>query len=156
MKEFVKSQTFKIAAGIVGVVLIALISFGLGIGVGLRKARFSYQWGENYERNFMPAPPDGPSKIFNGFQGQDFRNAHGLAGTVISISGNNLVVKENNGNENTISVGDKTIIKNRNGNLNLSNIDQGDQVVVMGSPGDNGVINADLIRVFNSNGNNNN
>jgi hypothetical protein len=156
MNEIIKSKNFKIAAGIVGVILIALISFGLGAGVGFRKARFSYAWGENYERNFMPAPPPGPNGMFAEFEGRGFRNAHGLAGNIISISENNLIIKDMDGKENTVSVTDKSIIKNRNNDLKLNDLKQGDRVVIIGNPSDNGVVNADLIRIFNSGENNNN
>ena len=143
------------AAAIVGVILIALVSFGMGVDVGIRKARYSYQFGENYERNFMPPQAQGPGQFMHDAQGQDFRNAHGLAGSIISVSENNLVIKDKNNRENTVSVTDKTIIKNRNNDLKLSDLKQGDQIVIMGAPGDSGVVNADLIRVFNNSNNNN-
>jgi RNase P/RNase MRP subunit p29 len=82
------------------------------------------------------------------FSGRDFRNANGLAGTIISITNNNLVVKDRDNKENTVVVTDKTAIKLGRNNAQLSDLKQNDQVVVIGQPGNNGVINADLIRVF--------
>ncbi len=148
-----KSKTFKIVTAIVGLFLIILVSFAGGVAVGLHKAKFSYAFGQNYERNFMGprAGEKGPGSllgILRDFSGRDFRNAHGIAGTIISISDNNLVVKDKDNKENTVVVTDKTIIKNGRNDIQLGDLKQDEQIVVMGQPGDNGVVNAALIRVF--------
>lgn len=155
-----KTKNLKTAAIVVGTLLVALIIFIGGIGVGLRKARFSNDFGRNYERNFMGSRfNDGRGMMgwqgFAGgmmreFSGRDFRNAHGLAGTIISVTDNNLVVKDRDNKENTVAVTDKTVIKLGRDNAQVSDLKQNDQVVIIGKPGDNGVINADLIRVFNN------
>lgn len=152
--EIIKSKGFKIAALVMAFILVALISFAGGAKIGFRKALFSCRWGENYERNFMgPRPPfGGPGfmpEMMRGFEGRDFRNPHGLSGTIISISDNKLIIKDNDGKENTVGVTDKTIInKTRFDNLKLSDLKTDDKVVVMGRPDDSGVVNAILIRVF--------
>lgn len=156
-QDIIKSKKFKIAAGVIGIILFGLVSFAVGVKVGLHKARFSYNWGENYERNFIGHRPGPgmPGGMFGGmmgdFEGRDFRNAHGLAGAVVSVSDNNIIIKDRDGKENTISVTDKTIIKSRRDNLKVSDLKPDDQIVVIGKPSDNGVINADLIRVFGNN-----
>lgn len=158
----VKSRNFKVAIGIVGAVLFALVIFAGGVAVGLRKAKFSYQWGQNYERNFMGSGfshgnmmerdfgrgGEGMMGFFRGVEGRDFRNAHGLAGTVISISDNNLIIKDQDNKENTVAVTDKTIIKDHMVDVKITDLKVNDQIVVMGRPDDQGVISADLIRVF--------
>ncbi|MDP1833959.1 MAG: hypothetical protein Q8L11_03430 [Candidatus Moranbacteria bacterium] len=167
MKEFIRSKTFKTIAAVVGVFLVAVVSFGTGVAVGLHKARFSADFGRNYERNFMgerfdggPAPMGGPrffdgskypDKMMRQLEGRDLRNAHGLAGTVISVTDNNIIVKDKDNKENTVVVNDKTLIKSRQDDLKVSDLKADDQIVVMGSPDDNGVVNASLIRVFNNN-----
>jgi len=160
MKEFIKSRTFKIIAAIIGVFLIAVVSFGAGVAVGLRKARFSSDFGRNYGNNFMGSrfndgrgmmDGGGMMGFFRDFEGRDFRNGHGLAGTIISITDNNIVIKDKDNKENTIAVSDATLIKSQRDNLKLSDLKVNDQIVVMGNPGDNGVVNASLIRVFNNN-----
>lgn len=154
MKNLIQSKKFKIAAGIVGVLLISLISFAVGVGVGFRKARFSYAFSENYERNFagFPGRPEGPmgfmKEPMHDFSGRGFRNAHGLAGTIISIADNSLVVKDNDNKENTITISNKTVIKDGPVDVNLSDLKPDIRVVVMGRPNDNGTIDADFIRVF--------
>jgi hypothetical protein len=162
MQEILQSRKFKIAISLIGFFLIILIIFAVGVNVGLHKAKFSCKFGENYERNFMGnhsqrngwmnAGPIGMMKEkFNDLEGRGFRNAHGIAGTIISITDNNLVIKDKDNKENTIAVSEKTIIKLGRDDVKISDLKNEQQVVVMGNPGDSGVINADLIRVFNNN-----
>lgn len=153
IKEATQSKKIKIAAGIIGIILIALVSFGAGIRVGFRKARFSYAFGENYERNFAgPRPPMGPAgnpmRFFRDMEGRGFRNAHGLAGTIISIANDSVIIEDKSGKENTVTITSKTIIKQRRDNLKITDLKPDDQVVIMGNPDNTGTINATLIRVF--------
>lgn len=164
-----RSKKILVATLVAGMFLIILASFAVGVAVGIHKAKFSYAFGQNYERNFvgpndeagrpgMPGP-GGPGMIGNlqrgmnnlkqEFSGSGFRNAHGTAGTIISINGNDVVVRDRENKENNVAVNDQTMIKNRQSDLKISDLKVNDQVVVIGQPGDNGVINASLIRVFN-------
>lgn len=171
MQEILKSRSFKIAAVIIGSVAIALVIFTAGVNVGFHKAKFSFKFGENYERNFMGPYPgmDKPMNL-NGpmgmmrekvrdFEGSDFRNPHGISGTIISISENSLIIKDKDNKENTVSVDDETVIKLGRDTIKIGDLKNDKEVVIIGRPGDDGVINADLIRVFNKNmsdGQNNN
>ncbi|MFA5925511.1 MAG: hypothetical protein WC831_01125 [Parcubacteria group bacterium] len=162
-QEATKSKMIKVAALAIGVFLVILASFAGGVAVGLKKARFSYKFGENYERNFVgshrirpdfpPGPQARPGLPFDP-ESRDFRNAHGLAGAVISISDNNIIVRDRDGKENTVAVTDKTIIKRQSDDIKIGDLKKDDRIVVMGSPGDNGVVNADLVRVFSGSENN--
>lgn len=163
MKDLIKSKTFKISALVVGIILFGLVCFAGGVAVGIFKARFSSNFGNNYERNFLGSRQGmmggnrggGMMGFFRDFEGKDYRNAHGLSGTIISIADNNLAIKDKDGKENTISVSDKTIIKNGRDNLKTTDLKANDQIVVLGNPGDNGVISASLIRVYNNSNNDN-
>jgi len=162
-QEAVKSKMLKVAALAVGGFLVILVSFAGGVVVGLKKARFSYKWGENYERNFvggpfrgpmgMMKPGPGPREMMRDFEGRGFRNAHGISGTIISVTDNNIVIKDRNGQENTISVSDKTLIKRGRDSVSINDLKRDDWIVVMGSPAENGTIEADLIRIFSANEN---
>jgi RNase P/RNase MRP subunit p29 len=162
MQEILQSKKFKIAVSIIGAFLIILIIFAAGISVGLHKAKFSCKFGENYERNFMgnhssqngwanSGPMGMMREKVKDFEGRGFRNAHGIAGTIISITDNNIVIKDKDNKENTVAITDKTIIKLGVDDVKISDLKNDQQVVVMGNPGENGVVNADLIRVFNTN-----
>jgi len=163
MQEIIKSKKFKVAAIITGSVVVALVIFTAGVNVGFHKAKFSFKFGENYEKNFMgPRPginmPGGPMGMMReqvrNLEGSDFRNPHGISGTIISISDNNLVVKDRDSKENTVAVSDKTTIKSGRDDIKIGDLKTDEQIIVMGRPGDSGVINADLIRVFDPSGNN--
>ncbi len=149
---FGSSKRFKTGVSVFGIVLIALVSFAAGVAVGFRKARFSFAWGENYERHFMGGPnmgPDfGPPRLMRKFEGRDFRNAHGTAGTIVSIADNKLVVKDRDDKENTVAVTGKTLVKYLGETLLAGDLRPNDRVVVIGRPGDDGTVNADIIRVF--------
>lgn len=163
INKLVGSKKFQIAVLILGIFVIVFISFAGGVFVGLKKAKFSYKFGENYEKNFVGGPIQGPRGMMNDhgprdmmpdFQGRGFRNGHGIAGTIISVSNNQIIIKDRSGQENTISVGDKTLIKRGQDTISVNDLKNEDRIVVMGNPGDNGTINADIIRVFSVNENN--
>ncbi len=163
IQETIKTKRFKIAALAVGVVIIALVSFAGGVAIGFHKAKFSYKFGENYERNFVGGPFQGPGMMARGprgmmgdFGGRGFRNGHGIAGSIISVADNKVVIKDRDGQENTITVSDQTLIKSGQNTIKVADLKQDEQIVVMGRPGDNGTINADFIRVFNNGNNTNN
>jgi hypothetical protein len=154
-----------LATVIVGLLLLMLISFAVGVSVGFHKAKFSSRFGENYERNFMgqhfgvgkqEVGLMGKMKEKMGeFEGRGMRNGHGVAGTIISISDGSIVVKDKDNKEITISVSDQTIINQGQNTIKIGDLKNDEQIIVIGKPGDNGVINADLIRVFDNNITNN-
>jgi hypothetical protein len=173
-QELVKSKKIKVAVAVVGFFLIVFISFAGGMAVGLHKAKFSYQWGQNYERNFMGSEKGNgrgkesvgcAGKMMGGCagggmqnfprnaEGQNFRNAHGLAGTILSISDNNLIIKDRDNKEATITTTEKTLIKRGVDDLKITDLKANDQLVIMGTPNDQGVVTADLIRVFSNQSN---
>ncbi len=159
--EIVKSKKFQIAALVVGMIIIAFVSFAGGVFVGFRKAKFSYKFGENYERNFIEGPHSfgpmrippagggpGPRGFIPDFPGRGFRNAHGIAGEIISVADGKIVIKDPDSQENTISVSDETLIKRGKNTISINDLKNGDRIVVMGRPGDDGTVQADLVRVF--------
>ena len=168
IKKSGSAKKLKLAIGIVGAMIFALVVFAVGVAVGLHKAKFSYQWGQNYERNFMGIgrgkvdmmdmddhngimgirPVGSMMNLSRNIEGRDFRNAHGLAGTIISILENNIMVKDRDNKESTVAVTEKTIIKDHMADIEITDLKADDQIVVMGKPDEKGVIRADLIRVF--------
>ncbi len=154
MKNFFQSKELKIATIAVGIILILAGTLAVGIKIGFHKARYSYKWGENYERNFAGSRPSFPRSgslgpMMRNFEGDDFRNGFGMAGTVISIADNKLIVKDRDGKENTAEVTSETIIKKRRSDeLSIGDIKTDERVVVMGKPDESGVVKAILIRIF--------
>lgn len=154
MNELMSSKRSKILIHVISAALLLLVGFAIGAKVGLHKARFSNDFGRNYERNFMGPRRGGPMGMFDDFEGRGMRNPHGIAGTIISITDSNIAIKDRDNRENTIAVNDKTVIKNGRDTVKISDLKTGNEIVVLGKPGDNGVINADLIRVFENNSDN--
>ncbi len=147
-ENFLQSKLFKgIVLGIAGLVILVFV-FGLGVYVGMEKADFSFRWAEEYHQNF--GGPQGG--IFGNFFGseKEFANSNGSYGQIIKIDGNILTVKDNDGDntEKTILVGDKTIIILQRKNIKLSDLKIGENIVVIGSPNNDGQIQAELIRVM--------
>jgi len=137
-----------IIIGLVVFVVIVLV-FGAGVFVGGMKARFSYRWAESYHKNFA-----GPRAGFFGnlrapfpFPG-DFIESHGTFGEIIKINGNTLVVKGRENIEKIVLVQENTSIKSGFKDIKISDLKVGDMIVIIGSPNEQGQIEAKLIRVF--------
>ena len=135
-----------IIIGLAGFVVVVLI-FGAGMFVGAMKANFSYRWAENHHKNFA-----GPRAGFFGNWRMppfgDFIEGHGTVGEIIKIEGNNLIVKGRENIEKIVLVNEKTVIKSGFKDIKISDLKVGDMIVIIGSPNEQGQIEAKLIRVF--------
>jgi len=138
-----------IIIGLAGFVLIVLI-FSIGMFVGGMKVRFSYRWAEEYHKNFA-----GPQVGFFGdwkqnLPGGDFIESHGIFGEIIELNNSGFVIKGRENIEIVIITMDDTVIKR--GGVRIKNgLKIGDTVVIIGSPNNQGQIEAKLIRIFNKN-----
>lgn len=147
MPNFFQSKTFKWLIGILGGLIILLLIFQLGMYIGFRKAGFSYLWGDNYHRAF-----GGPKGGFlRDFEGRDFISGHGTAGTIAKIDGSSLIIKDRDGVEKVVSITESTSIKKGRTDIKLSDLKIDDQVVIIGSPKDDGTVEAKIIRIFDIN-----
>ena len=54
LNKIVESKIFKIIIYSLGIICILFFVFDFGMMAGYRKASFSRNWGDNYERNFGP------------------------------------------------------------------------------------------------------
>lgn len=163
IQKITQSKYFKTILIALSCIIFGVLVFAIGVRVGERRARYSYQWGANYERNFMGGygermpdggreqfgPSGGPIGMARNFEGQNFRNGHGVAGIVTSIIDDKIIIKDRSGKENTVAVKEKTLIKDGQADLEITDLENGENLVIIGNPSDNGVIDADLIRVFN-------
>ncbi|PIR01917.1 MAG: hypothetical protein CO031_00335 [Candidatus Nealsonbacteria bacterium CG_4_9_14_0_2_um_filter_37_38] len=138
-----------IIIGLAAFVILILI-FGVGMFVGGMKAKFSYRWAESYHKNFagprggffgdwrMPLPPPG-----------DFIEGHGTFGEIIQINDFDFVIKGKGDLEKIIVIKENTILEKGRTTIKKDDLKVGDQVVVIGSPNEQGQIEAKLIRIFN-------
>lgn len=144
-----RNRVLKAAVVITGILLVAVGSFAAGFSAGIHKARFSYRFGENYERNFMKSErQDMKDRIMKKMDGKLFRSGHGVAGQILSIREGSIIVSSPEGQENSIVISDDTVIMKGGEKVTSGDLGSGDRIVVLGRPGDDGVIQADLVRVF--------
>jgi len=137
-----------IIIGLASFVIVILI-FNAGMFVGGMKARFSYKWAESYHENFA-----GPRGGFLGdwrkslpFPG-DFIEGHGTFGEIIKINDTEFVVRGQDNVEKLIIIKEDTIIEKGRTIIKKEELEVGNQIVVIGSPNEQGQIEAKLIRVF--------
>lgn len=138
------SRKFKIAVCIIASLILLMWVFKAGEFVGYRKASFSYRWAENYHRNFG-GPKGG---FFQDFDGQDFTNSHGVFGSILKIDGDTLIVKSQDNAEKTIILSAGTTIEIHMQDIKPADLKIDDRIAIIGSPNDQGQIEAKLIRVF--------
>ncbi len=146
-----QSKVFKIILWSLGGLIITLFVFKAGMSVGFRKASFSYQWGENYHKNF--AGPRGgflqeAGKFFQERDSKDFIDAYGVFGQIIKIDGQTFVVKGRGNVEKVVVVKDSTSIQSMRNTLKLSDLKVDDNIVVIGDPNSAGQIEAKFIRLM--------
>lgn len=135
-----------LAKVIVVVVLFAAFMFVLGVGIwiGEEHARFSFRWAQNYHKNF-----GGSSEVLIGDSlNKDMTNSYGVFGSIIAMDFKTIIVRGQDNIEKTVIVFDDTTIRNAMGIVPFSKLQIGDSVVVIGSPGTQGQIDAKFIRVL--------
>ncbi len=143
-KKNLKSKIFKGILISIGTVTIILLIFLAGSTVGYRKAAFSYKFGDNYHNIF-----DGhrPKSMDIGLPPRDLSTGHGAIGSIIKIDLPNIAVETPDGVERAITIRDKTIIKKFREDIQASSLKINDFIVIMGTPNNLGVIEANLIRI---------
>jgi len=140
-----------IIVGLAGFVVVILI-FGAGMKVGELKARYSYRWAESYHKNFA-----GPRGGFFGdwrtfpprgdLIGGDLIEGHGTFGEIIKINDSDFVIKGQGDVEKIFVITKDTTVK-EGAETVKDGLKVGDRVVVIGSPNEQGQIEAKLVRVF--------
>jgi hypothetical protein len=91
------------------------------------------------------APPQGPGTRTGGRGQGQFRDLTRVIGTIVSISGDQLVVKPESGENVTVKLDSDVRIRKDRAEAKLSDFKAGDHVMVAGTQGDNKVLNAKLV-----------
>ncbi len=133
IKNFMQSRVFKMVLCGLGAVAVTLLIFQVGELVGYHRAKFSYQWGESYYR---------------GFGRKSFMGGHGALGKVIKIEADSIIVADKDKSEKSILVDKETEIRKFRETVQLVDLKLGDMVVVVGSPNEEGQIEAKLLRIM--------
>lgn len=149
-EEVRKIRESKILMGVlygIGGFLIVIIIFAAGVNVGFRKASFVENWSEHYNENFGMGRNDmfgGKEMPMMGFS----PNAHGAIGKIIKIELPNVIVEDKYNTEKVILLKDDTQIEKASDQIKTSDLKLDDFVVIIGTPDEQGVIEAKLIRVI--------
>ncbi len=143
IKQALQSKRFKNIIGILGIAVLALGVFAIGMEVGYMKAGFSYKFGESYYRSFGEEGAH-PMGLVPG----DVSDAHGVNGTIVSVSLPTLVIADQDQTEKVVKIGDDTIIRELRGTIAPSDLKVGDSIVILGNPDSDSDIDAKFIRVI--------
>jgi len=146
--NFLKQKNSKIIAISIGALILFLLVFKAGVFVGYKKASFSYKWGENYHRNFAGPREGFFGDLKRGFGDKDFIDAHGIFGTIIKIDGNIILIKGKDNVETAVLVSDTTVIRRGRETIKPADLKTDNHIVIIGSPTEQGQIDAKLIRLF--------
>jgi hypothetical protein len=138
-KVFESKISFLILCGI-GIVIVILLIFSLGVTVGFRKASFGRAWEENYEHNFGMRPN---FPIFD-----NFPNESGAIGKIIKIELPTIIVEDKSNTEKVVLLNDDTQIQKIKENVTANDLKIDDFIVVIGAPNTQGQIEAKFIRIM--------
>ena len=146
LKEFFQSKKFTKTLCGVGIAIIVLFVFQAGVFVGYKKASFSHRGGDNYFRAFGERKHKGA--FYKGALQKDFSGAHGAIGKIINLDFPSFVIESSDNTEKIALISDKTVVRRFRETINPSDLNIDDFVVVIGSPDDQGRIEARLIRLM--------
>lgn len=145
LNNFFQSKTFiGIIIGI-GIVIVLLLTFKVGLLVGTRRADFAGRWSDNYHRNF-----GGPVNGWGGgmMNDRNFMESRGAVGQIIKLDETSIVVKGPDNLERVVVVNNDTTIEKFRDTIKLSDLKVDDYIVTIGEPNTAGQIVAKLIRVL--------
>lgn len=130
----------------VGEIALLLLVFRVGEVIGVDRANFNAAWSQNYGRMFGDPRPGGFFESFGSLPPPV--SAFGNAGTVLSVAGGNIIIKDNHNNEKTVAISSSTTIREGTQNIALKYIQAGAGIVIIGAPNGQGQIEARFVRIF--------
>lgn len=144
-KSFIQSKNLSHTMTAILVLVGIIFVFHIGEEFGYKKAELTDHMSDNYYKAFGPHDPGQNGPL--GYLFDDQTDAHGVAGKVINVSDNKILVADNEGIEKNVLVDKTTILKNHRDNITTKDIKPGDYIVVIGSPTTDGQINAKIVRI---------
>lgn len=153
MSKIFNEKNLKIAVIILVGLLVGLLIFKLGMFVGSQRGLFACGWAEHYRPNFFGPRPGMPKRFFEEFNERNLMRAHGTFGKIIQINSQdkNIVVKNEQEPEKIVIVKDDTIIEMGRRKIKFEDLKENEFIAVIGSPNNEGQIEAKIIRVLLSN-----
>lgn len=140
MKDISESKLLKTVIKVFCAVVIVCVVFQAGMIAGFHKASYGRDWNTNYSRNF--GPRNSP------MMPENFPNAHGAFGKILKVQLPTVIVEDKDKTEKVILITDKTEIHKMRDTVAKENLTPDMFIVVIGSPNDQGQIEARLIRIL--------
>jgi len=129
-----------------GFACIAFIIFWAGMAVGYKKAMFSYRWHSNYAQQF--AQNGSPFALPSDSDEDNMPNPHGAFGMIVSVHLPTMMIKGPVEAEKTIIITNDTTVRDIHNQAASTTLINGQNVVVIGEPDDQGRIVASFIRIL--------
>ncbi len=146
IEKLSEPKMFKSIIYTLGVLFIAFSIFQAGMFVGFHKGSFRNDWDDNFSRNFGPVY-NGGMRMMDNFP-ENSPNSHGSIGKIIKVEFPTLIVEDRNNIEKVILVTDDTQVRQMREEGTKDDLKVDSSVVVIGSPNDQGQIEAKLIRIL--------
>lgn len=128
------SRPVRIALAAFAALVVALLIFHAGVSVGTRRAF--------RERGVaVGRPPAGLPHVF-------IVRGHGAIGVVEQVATSTFTLRTRDGGNETVDLASTTAIRTAAGEATTTVLARGDTVMVLGTPGASGAIQADLIRIL--------
>ncbi len=145
IKSAFQSATTKKILAIIFILIVVIFVFNVGEEFGYHKAEVMEQMSSGYGHTFAPHDMrhNGPF----GYLSDDQTGTHGVAGKVVSMTENKILVADNEGIEKTVLTDSNTIIRKQRDTITEAEIKPDDFVIVIGTPNNSGQITAKIIRI---------
>lgn len=148
LNNFFQSKTFiGIIIGI-GIVIVLLLTFKVGLTVGTHRADFAGRWSDNYHRNFGGPVNGWGGGMIGMMNDRNFMESRGAVGQIIKIDDSSLVVKGTDNLERVVVIDNNTAIEKFRDTIKIGDLKVDDYIVTIGEPNTDGQIVAKLIRVL--------
>jgi hypothetical protein len=143
-EDFISSKKVHWTAGVIGVLILALLIFHTGVVVGSHRDLFSGSpvrpgTDHGFRSPFLP----GGFELPHGF----IPNSHGAVGAIMAITLPSVTMQTREGTSQTILISTSTIIRSMSG-ADTKTLSVGNQIIVLGKPDNQGRIDAKLIRIL--------
>lgn len=132
----------------IGIIIIVMLIFSAGIAVGVHKASFGRAWGEHYNENFGIGHRNGGiGNVGQAGMMDYFPNANGAVGKIIKVVLPNIIVQDEDNIEKTILIASDTKIQKGKDSIASTDLKINDFIIVIGTPNNQGAIEAKFIRL---------
>ena len=145
LENWMRSKNVRLGIIILLVCIIALLIFQAGMTVGFMRASYDRDWNNHYLENFGPGIRNPISRMSESNRAP---NDHGAFGKIISISLPTVTILGPDSIEKTIVINQGTVIRDMHNPVQPTELVPNMSMVVIGTPNNQGQIEATFIRIL--------